>query len=296
MRFHRRTSFLVFFLAVWQMTAAEAQLQAGPMNNPVFDALLAERGDVFGEDAPAFVPIPSTARNDIETQLRNGEEVNPRDWPAVLQADGVDFCTSVVVGPNTILLAAHCVQHQGAITVTTARGEIVRGLCERAPGYERSTGRSEDWALCFTDKRLRGITFERISLAAPPPLGSAVVLIGYGCGERGGAVGTLRIGRSTIGEKPRRLLGVRPASLFTSSDAGAGEPKICGGDSGAPLFQHSGGVTRRAVIGVASDESVLDISVFAATGAEAGKTFIEDWEKRHNAEICGVDGFKAGCR
>jgi hypothetical protein len=246
--------------------------------------MLISRERLF-EQVPRSVDAPHT-----DTELINGLRVDPRFFPGIFRMTTGGTCTASVVGPATVLLAAHCVDHQAPITFV-AGGRRVVSICEQAPGWRRGN-QSEDWALCLLQFRLSGFPYETINVSPMPPPGTQIILTGYGCTQQGGvADGILRIGVSRAAVRHPRLP-EETSTLYTLSDSSAGEAVLCPGDSGGPAFLFSGGLnSARSIVGINSRTTYKThgFSLFAATGSPAGKKFFEDWANQHSQVICGVN-------
>lgn len=264
---------------------------------------------IVGEDIlPAFEkleasmtarlePLEATSQNNVEPQLINGTPVNPALFPAIFRMTTGGTCTATVVGPAAILLAAHCVGHFQRIAFV-AGGQEVFGICERAPGYHSVSNRSEDWALCLLERTIAGFAYESVDVENIPSAGARLVLTGYGCTFKGGrSDGLLRIGVSTVVDKPATNWPKETSTIYTKSDPSAGEAILCPGDSGGPLFRVSDDLgAARTVVGVNSRTTFeYGVSFFAATGSEAGSSFVANWIERHQQKICGVNLF-VGCK
>jgi len=204
-------------------------------------------------------------------------------------------CTATAIGPATILLAAHCIDHLAFIDFVTL-DNATTGICEQAPGFE-VVDDSEDWALCLLEHELTGIPFETVDLEALPAVGDPLILTGYGCTQEGGALdGLLRIGLSIVDDKPFNWPD-ETSTIYTASDMSAGGAILCPGDSGGPLYRFSGGVgDARSIVGVNSRTTFeFGVSLFSAMASEAGRKFVSQWAERHGQSICGHN-LEEGCR
>ena len=273
--------------------AAQAQLVVGEETVPAFDRLLSGKERIF-EPLP---PAPA----DTGTLLINGTPVDPAFFPGIFRMTTGGTCTASLVGPATILLAAHCVDH-GALVQFAVGPSLVRSICEQADGF-RLGNASTDWALCLLEHAITGLAYETINASSVPAIGERIFLTGYGCTQQGGGLdGVLRIGFSTVDERPA---GFPPetSTIYTTSDISAGEAVLCPGDSGGPAFIIAGDEqgSSRKIVGVNSRTTFqFGVSLLAATGSSAGRLFIEDWASRHEhngspQEICGVT-LSVGCR
>lgn len=284
--FHLAISLLV--IAPLTANSAAADLTFSDEEVPEF-AALADDTEIVVE------AIPADAVNDVGQTLINGTPVNPRDFPGVLRMTTGGTCTAALIGPATVLFAAHCLGGNTRIAFR-AGPTTVRGICTTAPGYNTAT-HHQDWALCLLQRRVSGIVFETVDAAAKPQPGERVMLSGFGCTVEDGPLdGRLRVGFSDVVRQPA---GFRrePSAIFTASSITAGEAVLCPGDSGGPLFR-SGDDTNsaRQIVGVNSRTTFArGVSIFAGTASPEGASFVKDWAKTNNQEICGINRV-AGCK
>lgn len=192
-------------------------------------------------------------------QLSGGYSVDSADWKAV--AIGND-CTLTLVGPQTVLLAAHCVdarQSTGpsvrAANVTFDR--VYPMQCKISPKYlehpvnpTRAPRSSHDYALCLLDRPVPSSINPEVLGRHQLTTGSAVRLMGYGCIDlritpagtyawKDGRVGgrkVLRMGDETIDATGISLYPSRSEKYVRTLATGAREPVLCPGDSGGPVL------------------------------------------------------------
>lgn len=233
--------------------------------------------------------------------LKDGSIVDRKEWPATLV---FGKCGVTVVGPKTLLTAAHCIDQPvtaGPLTLDNEPAENARyATCVRHPLYrdedppERRA--STDFALCELANPLPddGVQpFESID-TRPEKLvvGRDVHLIGFGCAQDEGLVGVypdLRQGDSRLTRAPAAEVG------YAVTD---GPAAYCGGDSGAGVFLVDPvDQTRRSLVGVASyGFPGTSISWFAATSTDVFRSFVRRFATDHGSQICGVNVFSAPCR
>lgn len=277
---------------VFMLTSAtsqgQVQIEVSDERVPAFSAL--EQNTLI-----QFEALPLVEATDVEPQLINGIPVNPEFFPAVFRMTTGGTCTATVVGPAAVLLAAHCVDHLARISFIT--GEVsIAGICEQAPGFV-SIDESEDWTMCLLEREISGFPYESVDLEVMPGVGDRLVLMGYGCTQRGGPLdGLLRIGVSQVVDKPTTWLR-ETSTLYTASDLSAGDAVLCPGDSGGPLYRFTGGFDdARQVVGVNSRTTFeFGISLFSATASPAGAAFLRGWVERHGQQVCGINMME-GCR
>lgn len=278
------------FALIYLLSAGSAcaDLAISEEEVPEFAILEAEQEVIVEAIAPDQV-------NDVGQTLINGTPVNPRDFPGVLRMVTGGTCTAALIGPSTVLFAAHCLGNNRRISFR-AGGQTVRGLCTTAPGYDPSI-HHQDWALCLLQRRVSGIIFETVDVAVMPQPGERLMLSGFGCIVRDGPLdGRLRVGFSDVVARP---LGLRrePSAIFTRSSIADGEAVLCPGDSGGPLFRSGDDTSSaRQIVGVNSRTTFeRGVSIFAATASPEGAHFIKSWAQLNNQEICGVNRV-VGCK
>lgn len=199
-------------------------------------------------------------------RLANGFEVDRRDWTTLIMAaiplqgsDKQQYCSGTLVGPNTILLAAHCVDtwsgrpRPAQLWIDSRR---ISMNCEMHPNYVKheyqfgTTRSSEDFALCLLNDGGRhpasfaDMSFEVIDATTHLNSGEPVLMTGYGCSQLQLAAngvadwvsesGVLRIGDESIASVVGQWSD-NPAYVTTISKQGR-DPVLCPGDSGGPLF------------------------------------------------------------
>jgi hypothetical protein len=172
-----------------------------------------------------------------------GQTGGPLDASAVMVLhDRGGVCTGVVVAPDVILTAAHCVPQGAQLRVhyrETGQPVLLETQAvQRHPGYRanavKERKRSIDLALVKLPAPLPG-RFEAATLSAAAPEGR-VTVAGYGLGREGVAssTGTWRSVRLDVATPygPSRIL------LWARGPAGSGG---CHGDSGGPMIDSEGG-------------------------------------------------------
>ncbi|MFT4097206.1 MAG: trypsin-like serine protease [Rhodoblastus sp.] len=153
---------------------------------------------------------------------------------------GAGFCSGVVLAPNVVLTAAHCVAAPAATRVHFRDGAGKPVLMEvsrvaRHPGFRADAvaarAKSIDLALVETKEPLPS-SFTSVALGeAPNEIGAAFEATGFGVTQPGAAStsGVLRRARLTLRAPLSHVL------LWLDSADGAG---ACTGDSGAPVFNN----------------------------------------------------------
>lgn len=280
---------------------------------------------------PIEFRLAADVLDDSYTQLINGIPVLAGDWPALIIAkfpkktpfgSRLDSCTASLIGPNTVLTAAHCVDPgvvggKALLAFLRVGGRKLPMYCDMHPDYSRhplmglSPRSSDDFALCILDddgqrpQQLKTMRYEVIDSETALTSGSDVVMTGYGCKElkiingvpkAGESDGRLRIGDGVIdksvGTEPGRL-----SYVTIRSEEHVG-PALCPGDSGGPLFSGIKAVSpddKRRIRGVNSSISAANgyfISRIAATGTSSFRSWALGWlsqNRNFNPEACGLN-------
>jgi hypothetical protein len=144
------------------------------------------------------------------------------------------LCTASVVGPRTVLLAAHCVYERRKIRVSGLSAE-----CEISSAYDpaKKYGRSADYALCATSEDIRSSVYGTVTLEddkiAP---GRYLLLSGAGCTEWNERDGKLRVGLARIVSTPNTATNDIVLDWEKVYFGGGEGAALCPGDSGGPAF------------------------------------------------------------
>jgi Trypsin len=268
----RRAILMVGLLAP---TAAMAQTKGPPPEAP---------GVVY-DGFRASPPAPALG---ADTQIIGGQKANLEKWPASMKFEaGSTECTATVVGPTTILTAAHCLPAK-PYGVITLNGVDVKAGCRPHPLYGKlADGASKyDVALCGALAQLTlpaAAAFETINVnAARPAKTDQMKLLGYGClSAKGKPIKTLFEGDTWVEERKT------PPPIIIAKGGAA----VCAGDSGGAAFVFSG--LSRAIGGVASQAPVKEgeISRLTDLSDPAIQSFLTDW----GSPICGIADYKTKC-
>lgn len=246
------------------------------------------------DDVEDFSELPELS-TPISPLLINGVIADRRFFPTVFRKTSGSPCTASLIGPATMLTAAHCMTGDTHVRFKL-RDQRVRGFCERAPGY--SDDRSKDWALCLLEFPILDIRYETLDVTVPSP-GSRVTLTGYGCNAPGGPSdgSALRVGIAGLVSRPATFP-AETSTIYTKSVVATGGVVVCPGDSGGPLFVIPSGSFNgtRTIVGVNSRSALSHgVSLFSAVGSAAGSDFVKKWVDRRQQKICGVN-LDEGCR
>ncbi len=278
------------------------------------NALLVFLGFSFGSaaaepDEIVLVPLSERVSLTGVPLIINGEPANAGEYPASFQAaiSPDNVCTWFLVGPGTLVGAAHCIGSPPRNLRISAGGNSYAGRCEVSAGY--ATDESQDISLCQISPRYeipRGPEipvsgYEVLNTSSNNvSLNSIVEVSGFGCSAENAAVssfyryGTMRI----VGLPPDARI---PGSVTKTPNAiklREAPSLLCGGDSGGPAFFYPvRGRLYRTVVGLNISTAVdIGTSYLASTSSKPILRFIEDWRTRKGEKICGLDTDAPGCR
>lgn len=222
----------------------------------------------------------------------NGVRVDKSAWPATRI---FSRCTSTIVGLQTLLTAAHCVNNGQKVNFTV-RGNQQTATCELHPSYVKSDSinlaTSLDYALCKINNPVMGFDFETINTSiAFPKVGSPITLLGFGCtvaspNNLGNSFNNLYRGPAIVSGLPSS------SSKYITTNEGAA---VCFGDSGGAAYisLQSG---RRLIIGVNSRGNISTLSRISSTSVAEFVSWALDWADRNQTKICGLDPDAVRCK
>lgn len=262
----------------------------------------------------------------VKLQLRNAVVADSKDWPASFRATfdtarGESSCTAVLIGPQAMLTAAHCVPADGKISYGRLGTQPQSADCSINGDWTSGADDSADFALCrlrtpFKEPpnfKYESVNWTKIDPKPGDPV--PVVLTGYGCTDDSAIKqkidGKYRVGLTALVESsdsPAMSMGEdfyspnQRYNLFTE-DKG---PNLCPGDSGGPAFQptstfNQSQVEHRSVIGINSrvfyangSQTRYGASAISSVGAGRFKAWAKTW--LGSLPACGLQGSIPNCR
>jgi len=211
----------------------------------------------------------------VSPPVIGGQPVAWKDFPATCRfdAEGQLPCTCVLVGPEALLTAAHCMEDNDETgTVTTFDQGTRKGTCKRSSQL--------DLAICKLDTRVDHISFERIG-SAPLTKNQDLLLTGFGCSSHLAAHS-----EDTLLKDPAKVKTLPQSDNFIEFKEGT----LCSGDSGGPSFTLSSSIQlanshlgQRRVAGINASNTHL-----TSLSTEAAREFIRQWAEANNAGVCGI--------
>jgi len=211
--------------------------------------------------------------------LINGRPALSGEFPEVVYISaGMSRCSASIIGPQTILTAAHCVKT--GQTIHQVMNQIVfTAKCQQSPEYKLS---GHDMALCKTDRVMKPGKFAVVA-SHGPKLGDKVELSGYGClgSNGGGNDGILRVGEATVNILPVNT------HWFETNDLTA----ACFGDSGGPSYLAMKDPMKDThyVIGLNSQGDIKKRSLMTNLWLGTSQKFLKDFSVSQGVKICGVN-------
>lgn len=291
-----------------------------------------------GTDAIEFYPVTdevtasfgdSSEKFLIDIQVANGNvPENTADWESVLvtyfRTEGGfrGSCTGSLVGPNTLLTAAHCLVKPDNSLVEARiniHGSLFEITCTAHPQYLASTDariprNDHDYALCLLDGNVQDLIYEVVAFRQALALNDRVVIAGYGCTEvyidensivrHNSAFGEMRMGEDNIAILDIGMHHWQQGSLVMTHSLNVNDPVSCPGDSGGPVFNSL--ASAREIVGVNSailgqriDGQDEFFTIIAPVGHSTFRSFVTDWKNDHpGAVICDTENrtLVSGCR
>ncbi len=214
----------------------------------------------------AFLPL-LVLFSGRSSALINGAEVA---FPEVvrLEDNGKKVCTGTIIGPRTVVSAAHCVTGNSPFFMHNGRKYPVRFIA--SDGEKQG----HDIALAVTDQPIRGAIFARFGQGIKH--GVKILMAGFGCTKKGGKPGVLHAGEN-------KIIGMDDDHLLAASPNGS---VLCEGDSGGPAFMTDG--VKRFLVGVSSLSDISKININVRLDSQLSHAFLKTAARLNSLEICGV--------
>ncbi len=244
-----------------------------------------------------FAPLSA-----LDSMILNGTKVKTGTYLEVVKIlTGSSQCTATIVGPSTIITAAHCAA-TGETSHFDYKGRSYKAKITRIDGYP---AKDLDVAV--------GVTSDKIVDAVPMTIGGAatkglaVSMLGYGCTEipddqKDPIPGTPDEGdddggwpwpwpwTSTAGTTDELMRGETSVSGFDNYDmvlTKIGGGAVCFGDSGGPSIVETKGST--LILGINSKGNIKDVSLGFRLDIAESQAFLKKFAKDQGVDICGIN-------
>lgn len=181
-------------------------------------------------------------------------------------------CAGVIVGPNAVLTAAHCVQSASSRALIEHEGQTYEGTVYASPEYPRI---DHDLALIHLDAPVSG-DYAQVALLSLP-LGADVLHLGFGCTVAGGAL------PNKNGELRQ---GVAQVTGFSGEDVSTTGAALCFGDSGGPVMSAEPG--SRLLLAIGSKGNLQNRNYSTRLNSAGSQIFLKLTAKDLGIDICGV--------
>ena len=229
------------------------------------------------------MPTPVAHAIKIRPFLVGGTEVDPSQWPAVVQikTNLAAGCTATIVGPRAIFTSAGCGSPGGPLDILI-NGKMYSAKFIQSPNWLFD---GHGLAIGVANETLP-ISPLTVSMTKNPTKGMEVRLLGYGCLVGGGPSGKLTMGQSLVGEVDNS------AYVFETSTVSG--PVSCPGDGGGPVLWQNGaqwelvGVTY-ASTNVPGGNPKGPNATARVSGTEAMTAIRKMIQDAGNPEVCGIN-------
>ena len=250
--------------------------------------------------------IGELSQNPVMTkQLRGARETTNAEWPAsfYVRFNANESCTGSIVGPQAVLMAAHCIADRGVLKFTAKdvahRDVAYEADCRRHEAYEAYPRNvSADYVLCKVRTPVRGVPFERVNRnPAAVGIGTKLLLTGFGCTTDAGTGGKDDVYR--IGDVEVSSLPTAPDQNYYTAN---NQVALCFGDSGGPAFlqAHNGSRTQVSVNSAVSRQGdrLTETSFLSSISTPQALALLRrKWEDDKPLAICGLEDVDPpGCR
>jgi secreted trypsin-like serine protease len=196
-----------------------------------------------------------------DSPIVNGQETSEYPATGMLLQQGQVFCTGTVVGPRTVLTAAHCVEGQDASQFSFGFGPSQDQVENEIKVVAATVHPKADTKQLINDVAV--VTLGEDAPVAPIAMnqamdagwvGRTVILVGYGVSD----------GPSQSGAGTKRMVGVTidqvdATTLHYTTKNGQ---TACNGDSGGPAFADDGGNLVVAGITSYGDQNCQEYGVY----------------------------------
>lgn len=222
----------------------------------------------------------------VGPELIGGKPAPSSEWPASFYSSAADGnCTRTLIGPRTLLLAAHCVGDGKSANIEFG-GARVESVCTHATGWPADP--SADYALCKLATPVDTLCETVSRDPARLSIGQKLLLRRYGCRKPSttgigvpGNDGVFRTGEAVVVALPGEM---KPNSIVTRDDV-----VVCPGDSGGGAYAVNAVAGTRRVVSVNSR-----VRRRRSDTVGVREAFTEGSDRRASASDCRSVGHPSG--
>ncbi len=224
--------------------------------------------------------ISQPALSSIKPSIINGTLAKTSEHSQVvaLQDDTGGFCSATIVGPKTIITAAHCVPEDSSTEVTfdyLGKNYIV--TLTGNPLFGPRSDQDFDIAVGVTNKEIKRA--KPMNIGGTAKKGDDLELVGFGCHEAYPS-------KTWDDQKRKATVAVTGFSYPNVITDSPDEVVVCDGDSGGAAFLTVGGKTKLNAVITQSDN--ISESWSCRLDAEENDEFIKKMAKDKKLKICGI--------
>lgn len=215
-------------------------------------------------------PSIGVAQDDGDKRLIGGRPAKPGELPIGVF---ISNCTGTLVGPETLLTAAHC-RKTGQRIFFRHKAIDYAGTCTRHPRYNDNTV-DNDFSLCKFSPKLVSTVYASLAPVAVA-VGDKVTMQGYGRNQ----LGVLYVGESKVDR-------INGQDIQTNTKVHLG-----GGDSGGALFVYAKDLYKGPFIQIGINSRGAtngNRAYFNRVNLARTQKFFVDWAKANKVGICGIN-------
>jgi hypothetical protein len=231
------------------------------------------RMSLFGLAFVVIAPMSLAGGQTLSPELIGGIPVSASRFPEVIQVTSEGkICTATVVGPRTILMAAHCISEKNPLVEFKMEGRLYQAMGIRSPYLKQN----HNLAL--------GVVFQSTlpvrpaSIGGSASIGREILFLGYGSNRpdcQPQAEKHLRLGDAYVSE-------LTDLEMLSSNK----DVAFCEDDGGSPAFLED--FPQPVVIGVGNRIKDPSKNRFSRTDSRESQQFFRDVATNYGLDICGI--------
>lgn len=200
-----------------------------------------------------------------------------QSFPGIMMITSPNLCTAALVGPSTLLTAAHCAQQGSPLTIQTPQGPRQSSdILLLGSGIE---GDPYDLALVYLPSPILSRE-DILPMASGVNPGDSVLVVGYGCAssESLASSGTKRWGSNVVSDVNDFIEVSTPGIQIKAIVGPENRAGVCFGDSGGPLLKQVG--NQWTIVGVthgAYNDNPGQVSQFVNLNNPTNRKFVSQY-------------------